>query len=260
MNNKLFVLAALMVLLACPVFADKLILAQEAGALDLVFPQIAFIKANSDYTFNTHVYNVTGRLLSNSATSCYLHVYNHSGVHTVSTNMSYDSEDSEFYYLVNKNNFSKIGFYSYIIQCNSSSYGGSVSGNFEVTRTGDTTFPTDTSSGLAVMLFLLSVTGLFLWFALSKYRIVGEDIANFIIKNCFLILAVFFTILNTAILSTIVEKANLGVTKEIFTYTWLFGWAGYILIIYLLFSTTFKVMKLWNLKKKEKRTGIYDQD
>ena len=256
MSKKLLIFFFLMISLALPVMADKLILAQESGALDIIFPQIAFIPVGYDYTFNTHAYNITGRLLTDASCDCSLHIYNHSGNHLVFDDMNYDADEKEFYFLVDAKNFSKEDFYSYIIQCNTSDYGGSVSGNFEVTKTGDNTAPTDSSSAIAITIFLIGITFFFMWMSFSSYEFSPDMIANFILKKGLLIISVYFTILNTAIISSIAAKANLGVSGDILTYTWIFGWGGYILIVYLIFSTLLRVIKLWNINKKQKRTGV----
>ena len=108
---------------------------------------------------------------------------------------------------------------------------------------------------LSVTLFILAVTGTLFYFGLSQRQFSRLEITNFILKKCFITVAVFLMILNTAIIATMASAAGLPVTHEIFTYTILFSWGGYILMMYLMFSTLIKVLGMWKLQKKMKRTG-----
>jgi hypothetical protein len=258
MSKKLLILFFLMIMIASPlVVADKVINSvQETGNLEIIYPHIEYLKAGVDYQFNTHVYNISGVILTNSSTYCNLHLYNSTGNHLIFENMSYDVIDQDFYFYINKENISKTGFYSYIIQCESPNYGGSISNNFEVTKDGLSNDLNDSSSGIAITIFLIGITFFFMWMSFSSYEFSLDMIANFIIKKGLLIISVYFTILNTAIISSIAAKANLGVSGDILTYTWIFGWGGYILIVYLIFSTLLRVIKLWKINKKQKRTGV----
>jgi len=79
------------------------------------------------------------------------------------------------------------------------------------------------------------------------------EITNFILKKSCIIISLFLMTLNSAIIATIAEKANLGINPEIFTYTYLFSWGGYILMVYLVFSTFIRAIKMWNLKEHKRR-------
>lgn len=262
MNKKLFIFFFLMICLALPVMAVPPFAQSGSGSIgyDIKAPQAEFVKAGVNLSLHFHVYNKTnGLAIFNDTTECHFHLYGINGGHInkqENLRKIYDTFDWEVE--LDGKNISTPGQYSYIFQCNDSTsgLGGFISFPFIVTKSGFNDEPADSTSGVAIILFLLSLTGLFLWFSLSSYNLSKDDILNFILKKCFLIIGVYLTILNTAILSTIADKANLGVTSEILTYSWIFGWGGYILILYLLFSTIIRVIGLWNLKKKDKRTGV----
>lgn len=258
MNKALLILVLMLPLITSSVFAAKYVVAQDVGGLDLVYPEIDYLKQSSPYRFSTRVYNWTNGFLSSTSTNCTFSLYNSTGEYLLFVPMTYDSSYGEWYYNVNINNLSVNDYYSYIIQCNTSNDGGLVSGNFEVTSTGRSVESLDNSGGLAVMLFLLFITSILLWAGVSDRDLTSQDISNFVLKRSALIIAVFLMSLNTAIISSIAVKANLGITSELLTYVWLFGWGGYLLIIYLMFVTMIKVIRMWNVKKRERITGVVE--
>ena len=126
--------------------------------------------------------------------------------------------------------------------------------DFKVTNSGKLA---DNAPSSAVMFFILVITGVLFYLGISnKVHFNKFEITNFILKKCCLIAGVYLMILNSTIMSAISDNANLGITKEIFTYTWLFGWGGYILLVYLMVSTIIKTLKMWNINKRNKRTGV----
>lgn len=106
-------------------------------------PLIDYLKKNQSMDFNFHVYNYTnGVPINNASTKCYFHLYNNSGDHILFiSDVEHDAVTehgvvNEWVVRVNGNNFSRLGFYSYIIQCNSSTQGGFSEFMFEVTQNG----------------------------------------------------------------------------------------------------------------------------
>lgn len=104
-------------------------------------PSIGILKQNQDFTFNFHVFNVSnGYPISNTSTSCSFHLYNQTGFPLIESMVTHATTDviNEWDITVEGNNFSSIGQYGYLIQCNNSvsNLGGFVNAGIEVTPNG----------------------------------------------------------------------------------------------------------------------------
>ena len=113
-----------------------------AGGYEIKVPFIGTLKQNQDFTFNFHLFNISnGYPIDNSSTNCYFDLYNSSGVHLVEVIIPHENsiKVNEWELKVLGGNFSAIGQYGYIVQCNSSasSLGGVEEVGFEVTYTGN---------------------------------------------------------------------------------------------------------------------------
>jgi hypothetical protein len=113
-----------------------------AGGYEIEVPFIGTLKQNQDFTFNFHLFNISnGYPIDNSSTNCYFDLYNSSGVHLVEVIIPHENsiKVNEWELKVLGGNFSVIGQYGYIVQCNSStsSLGGVEEVGFEVTLNGD---------------------------------------------------------------------------------------------------------------------------
>lgn len=136
---------------------------------DIRFPEYTHARTNTTFELHTHVYNrSTGLLLDNSSVACFLHLYNPVGGHLLSQRMGYEkgiTPMGEFNVTILGTNFSSFGMYAYVIQCNSTVFGGFASGEFEVTYSGSVI---DTEESLLVITFVilfLSVIIMMLYFA-----------------------------------------------------------------------------------------------
>jgi len=104
---------------------------------EIQFPPFDIIKQNTDFNFNVHVFNKSDSLkVDNSTTDCRFHLYNSSGVEILDEEMVMQSNLFDYELIVGGGNFSYVGDYAFIVQCNSSNYGGFVSVPIEVTETG----------------------------------------------------------------------------------------------------------------------------
>lgn len=104
------------------------------------------IKLNQAFDFNFHIINSTnGFPLSNTSVSCYFHLYNQTGDHSFAIRLQNDPitehlVTNEFVARLGGTNFSTIGDYAYIVQCNGtvSTGGCAEKGLFTVTHSGFT--------------------------------------------------------------------------------------------------------------------------
>lgn len=111
--------------------------------IEIKIPQAEFVKQNRDVVLHTHIYNASDGLpMDNHTASCNVHLYNVSGNHILQEDMVFNVEEVFDYELyINGDNFSTLGLYSFIIQCNTTpidggGIGGFVSGAVEVTEDG----------------------------------------------------------------------------------------------------------------------------
>lgn len=161
-NKKIGVLVVCVLLLLqinfiLAVKPDKIV---NINGLQLFTPQVNAVKQNTDFKAHIHVVNITNGLnLPNDEVSCYGHLYNSTGHHTMQVNIEKDSNGLEHELLIDKGNFSINGDYTSYIWCNDSTSGGEVKGFFMVTPNGK-----EEPSGIVIvfysLLFLIIISSL----------------------------------------------------------------------------------------------------
>lgn len=123
--------------------------------LNIVYPKIEYIPLNSIISLHFHVYNSSGFLLKNDTVDCEIHVYNSTGNHIQEDNLSFDSNEVDFYIQLNETIVNNEGKYSYIIHCNNSE-AGFISTNFEI-RKNDRNNPFEMTYLIALLSLLIFV-------------------------------------------------------------------------------------------------------
>ncbi len=108
---------------------------------EIKIPNYDTLKQGSNFEFSFHVYNISdGMPVSNVSTTCQVHFYNSTGDHIyINTRVPYSLDlgiPNDWDVIIDGGNFTTIGHYSYLIQCNSSVLGGFESVGFDVTTTG----------------------------------------------------------------------------------------------------------------------------
>ena len=153
----LFVLVLIVVLLVPLIGAAKVTQTFTGGTdgLEIRVPQAEFIEQNIVAQLNLHVFNKSdGLLVDNTTTECTLHLFNKTGNHIITDNLGFDDDSSDFFININADNFSQLGLHSFIVQCNTSRFGGFVSGSVIVTTSGEEEITTDTTAVMiAIVLF-----------------------------------------------------------------------------------------------------------
>ena len=166
-SHLLFVFLFLLVLTpfvsAQPPTATQVVINLEAG-LNIDFPKLSVSKQGGDFTFHFHIFNATtGLIVDNSTVNCTFELFNEGGRHIIEdTDVRFIDDDWEA--IIFGDNFTRLGSYSWLINCQSPSAGGFISSPFEITADGsfEQTFPKEFS----VILFGL----LLIVFGLSKER------------------------------------------------------------------------------------------
>jgi len=140
---------------------------QESSAtngFDIRLPQTDVIKVNQTIEIHTHIHNRSdGLLVTNSTANCTVHLYNSTGNHIVEQQMDFDSNGIDFELEVNGANFTDVGRYTGLIQCNNTAFGGFVSFGVDATLTGQelTKARATIFIGLLMLLGFLFVASLF---------------------------------------------------------------------------------------------------
>lgn len=199
-------------------------------------PQAEYAKQNELTQLNIHVYNLSnGFPMKNDTTSCLLHIFNRTGHHILNEVMNFNEHESDFFLDIGRGNFSKLGFYSFIIGCNTSTIGGFVSGSIEVTRDGKQPPPhQSTIIGIGIVAFLL----LFLSFNLDKEHILYRLLLTFFA------LYLIFLIPATLISGPASHTTFLKITSWLIKTFWIY-------------ISTYFVYVLW-LKKRLLQSGIFE--
>ncbi len=136
----------------------------EGVGLEIEFPIIEVFPVNSDIELNFHIFNSTNFILDNTSVICYLHMFNVTGNHLVSGNLTYDPTELDFFYIADKSLFKNYGKYSYVVYCHDDNEAAFLGTEFEVSTIGlsqeETGFHT-----LGMVLGLGIIAFLFLFFA-----------------------------------------------------------------------------------------------
>ena len=109
---------------------------QFTGGLAIKYPSDQILQQNMPYEFEAHVFNISNGMPMTSDIACYFHLYNSTGKHQLEIVDTTVSHNFDYSFDVSAGNFSEVGDYYYIIQCNNSYLGGFIEVPFEVTPNG----------------------------------------------------------------------------------------------------------------------------
>ena len=112
-------------------------------------------------------------------------------------------------------------------------------------------------ASLAIMGFVLTlIVGLFI--LPFKTNFSKNQILNNVLKRCCWLLSLFLLSLSTAMLATIADNVGIELSSEIFRFMWIINWAAYLLMVFIILTFLFKVLKMWTMLSKQKRMGDFD--
>lgn len=128
--------------------------------LEVRIGDLDYIKLNTDQKFHIHLFNASSGQPYTKDARCYLHVYdiNHNHIAIETTNTLNGDFDYEF--SISGTNFTDIGYYPFIVQCNNSHVGGFVSGSIRSTIDGlepntRNLYPLIIASALIIAFFII---------------------------------------------------------------------------------------------------------
>ena len=125
-------LIPLIILIVIPAFVSaqppvQTIVSDADFGIIIDFPKIDFIKQSQSHSFNFHLFNKSdgAPLTDPSIISCYYHLFNQSGEHSINTEpIPFDDTGLDWEIKVEGENFSVKGLYSFLIGCNTSAISG----------------------------------------------------------------------------------------------------------------------------------------
>lgn len=149
-----------LIFIACFLLCLSLIIAQppfEQGGdfnegFEIKYQPFGYLKQNTNHTFYFHVFNISNGYPIIKGIACDFHLYKpNTPYHLFIGNVNIPDDVYDYEISVDAGNFTDLGYYSYIFQCNDTHYGGFESVEFIITSNGQK--PADTN----FMIFIYSM-------------------------------------------------------------------------------------------------------
>jgi len=221
-----FLLVFILLFLLLPSAGAKVTVApMSSGELSIISPSFEILPQFEYFEIYWHVSNLSN-LLTNQTTSCVYHLYSkfEHGEHTVKLKADYiNSDKRDFYVIVNGSNFTNIGEYCHLIECNTSGQVGLLERCFEVTTKG---LPTaDISIIFFSLIFFIIIAGFTYLIIYSLGRVVE---LNFDVRDLAINYGLFFIIAADNYLSD-VYLSNIQVNNILTLLTQIGAWTNIVL-------------------------------
>ena len=153
----MIVICSLNMISAQPPGSTQVVLNLDAG-LQIETPRIGYFEQGQDFEFSFHVYNTTSGLrIDNSSTNCTFELFGDNGTH-IFEDEEMEFEEDDWKVIVLGGNFTELGMYFYITDCQSTGEGGVISADFTVNRLGT---PLETSESIFYIVIICSILILF---------------------------------------------------------------------------------------------------
>ena len=191
--KKLFIYLFLFLFIISFVSAAKVTqIGEFTSGYTIKYPIQTTLKQNDDYKFHFHVFNSSSGDFINSSIICYLHLYNSSDSHLLTSSTSVVDDLFDYEFNVLGGNFSNIGEYSYIIQCeDTNGYGGFSSVEFFVTASGSTIDEANSNLINSSLYFFMMLSLLcFVAFLLSQNEKIQIKWTLFILGGVFALISI----------------------------------------------------------------------
>lgn len=228
LHSKRYIFLIVILLIPC-VFAAPIKSASFTNdGLIILSPVYDFKKLNTDFTYNVHVSNQSnGIQLTNAHTVCVLEIYNSTGSHLLSTNMTWIPADLEWETTIDKGNFTYTGFYSRVIECNYTH------GNFYLGDTSEFTFEVTTNgeSNKNFEIPMVLIIGFLMLLFLGLYYVIDNE--HIFLKILFLFFPLILGIIGISLASYMTSSSinninnlafysMIGLTGLVFIYMVIF--------------------------------------
>jgi len=156
------------------------------------------IPLNTDYKFHIHVFNSSSGVPIISGVSCYIHLYNLNGSHIYRGYDETIASGFDYEFIAGGNNFSKVGEYHYMTQCNNSGVGGFFAGSIVVNESG---LGNNVDNTLLILFFWVGTYIVSIVFLIRKDYIIS-------LVGGLIIMIISVMILSTGYLGTIFVEKN----------------------------------------------------
>jgi len=159
MKKILLIIGLCIILLSSICFAVKPTVETPSNdiGLQIIYPEFSIYKIGiNPITFNFHIYNSTNFLMTNTTVNCSIHIYNFSGNHKIVANLTYDSSDKDFKYILNTSYITTPQPVTYLVDCNSPSEYGFLANGVLFNRLGQDN-SVNTSGYIALILMIFGV-------------------------------------------------------------------------------------------------------
>ena len=207
MRNKLILPGLMALLLLTIVPADaappQTIVTSTTPGLVILYPPFDYVLQGAGFVFNFHVYNATDGMPITQVNniSCVFHLYNQSGSHIYTKDPVTAMSGYDYSISAAAGNFSGVGFYSVIIQCNNSRFGGADRTSFKVTDSAQ--IGVEPPSDNRIIFFLLAViatVGMYLYlfaYSAQKFGAMKFDMMDLVYNLIYFIWLLAFNLFNT---------------------------------------------------------------
>lgn len=171
MNKKIFLF--LMLLLILPIINSAqptvTIPTSDLG-IAIEHPIKDIIQANQTHKFHFHIFNVSdGKPFLNTTTNikCVFHLYDLDGNHIQKINNVGSDDTYDWEALILGGNFTNIGQYSYVFQCNNSQIGGYYEHDFLVTPKGEILSVAQSILTFVLLFFSFAILSFFMFWGIK---------------------------------------------------------------------------------------------
>lgn len=219
---------------------------------EIQFPAEFDLVQNQNYTFSFHVFNISnGKAINetNSATTCNFHLFDNASNHLVQIQKNTVADFFDYKFLVVGGNFSTIGSYSYIIQCEDQAgdLGGFESVEFYVTANGQMAEEADVKFYIGIIFFFLSIS-ILLFIGFYKEGKWQMKMTYGLFSYVFFIIAL--NIIDLTIKSLVVNPSLLAFFDSILAVSFIIMWFFIVMVLVIWIITLFQTLLLRQAKLK----------
>ena len=133
------------------------------------------------YDFHIHVFNSSNGVPITDGVSCYLHLYNPDGTHEFEGYDNTVSHDFDYSFDIDGGNFTVLGEYIFIAQCNNTESGGGAGGSvYVVNHEGKFTGSDDLGLIIIIVVVAVCLIGFGMWKEDATMTLLGSFVLYFL--------------------------------------------------------------------------------
>ena len=224
------------------------------SGIDVESPIISVHTQNESFKFHVHTYNSTdGTRFTNETISCFIHLYSPTnGGHLIEENMSFDSNGIDFEYEVAGGNFSELGQYAVLMDCEDTVIGGYIEYGFDVTANGKIIPESSPFFMLGLIALIFSTACFFLYFSMSMNEVA--------FKIFFMVMSFIFLMSSFIITYMYSSDMNIisGINSSILSLIYVLGAILFIMFMYIMIRQTVIVLDMFKVNKGLKMSPGYN--